>query len=53
MLVDSAQAWNVDTVMVDGRVLKRGGRLAAIETAMLMKEATRVSREVRDRAKWW
>ena len=53
MLVDSAQAWNVDTVMVDGRILKRGGKLAAIETAMLMKEATRVSREVRDRAKWW
>ena len=53
MLVDSAQAWNVDTVMVDGRILKRGGKLVAIDTVALMKEATRVSREVRDRAKWW
>jgi cytosine/adenosine deaminase-related metal-dependent hydrolase len=53
MLVDSAQPWNVDTVMVDGRIVKRGSRLTAIDTATLMTEATRVSREVRDRAKWW
>jgi 5-methylthioadenosine/S-adenosylhomocysteine deaminase len=53
MLVDSAQAWNVDTVMVDGRILKRGGKLTAIDTGMLMAEASKVSREVRDRAKWW
>jgi cytosine/adenosine deaminase-related metal-dependent hydrolase len=53
MLVDSAQAWNVDTVMVDGRIMKRGGKLAAIDTGLLMTEATKVSREVRDRAKWW
>ncbi len=53
MLVDSAQPWNVDTVMVDGRVVKRGGRLTAIDTAALMTEATKASREVRDRAKWW
>jgi cytosine/adenosine deaminase-related metal-dependent hydrolase len=53
MLVDSAQAWNVDTVMVDGRIVKRGGKLTAIDTGALMAEATKVSREVRDRAKWW
>jgi 5-methylthioadenosine/S-adenosylhomocysteine deaminase len=53
MLVDSAQPWNVDTVMVDGRILKRGGKLTAIDAGMLMAEATKVSREVRDRAKWW
>src|SRR5499427_8771439 len=53
MLVDSAQAWNVDTVMVDGRILKRGGKLTAIDTATLMDEASKASREVRDRAKWW
>ncbi len=53
MLVDSAQAWNVDTVMVDGRILKRGGKLTAIDTGTLMAEASKVSREVRDRAKWW
>jgi 5-methylthioadenosine/S-adenosylhomocysteine deaminase len=39
MLVASAQAWNVDTVMVDGRILKRNGRLTAIDTGVLMTEA--------------
>ncbi len=53
MLVDSAQAWNVDTVMVDGRILKRNGKLTAIDTGALMAEANKVSRDVRDRAKWW
>jgi 5-methylthioadenosine/S-adenosylhomocysteine deaminase len=53
MLVDSAQSWNVDTVMVDGRILKRNGKLTAVDTGALMAEAGKVSREVRDRAKWW
>jgi cytosine/adenosine deaminase-related metal-dependent hydrolase len=53
MLVDSAQPWNVDTVMVDGRILKRSGKLTAIDTKTLMAEAAKASREVRDRAKWW
>jgi cytosine/adenosine deaminase-related metal-dependent hydrolase len=53
MLVDSAQPWNVDTIMVDGRILKRNGKLTAIDTGALMAEASRASREVRDRAKWW
>jgi cytosine/adenosine deaminase-related metal-dependent hydrolase len=53
MLVDSAQPWNVDTVMVDGRILKRNGKLTAIDTGALMAEASKASREVRDRAKWW
>lgn len=53
MLVDSAQAWNVDTVLVDGRILKRGGKLTAIDPTALMAEATTASRAVRDRAKWW
>jgi cytosine/adenosine deaminase-related metal-dependent hydrolase len=53
MLVDSAQPWNVDTVMVDGRILKRSGKLAAIDAGTLMTEAAKASRNVRDRAKWW
>jgi cytosine/adenosine deaminase-related metal-dependent hydrolase len=53
MLVDSAQPWNVDTVMVDGRILKRNGKLAAIDTGALMAEASKASRDVRARAKWW
>jgi 5-methylthioadenosine/S-adenosylhomocysteine deaminase len=53
MLVASAQAWNVDTVMVDGRILKRNRKLTTIDTAALMSEASKASRDVRDRAKWW
>jgi len=51
--VDSAQPWNIDPVMVDGRILKRGGKLTAIDTGTLMAEASKASGEVRDRAKWW
>jgi hypothetical protein len=39
--------------MVDGRILKRSGKLTAIDTGALMAEASKVSRDVRDRAKWW
>src|SRR6202040_1401777 len=39
--VDSAQPWNIDPVMVDGRILKRGGKLAAIDAGMLMAEASK------------
>ena len=52
MLVDSAQASNVDTVMVDGRILKRNGKLTAIDTGKLMEEASSASQAVRQRADW-
>ena len=52
MLVDSAQASNVDTVMVDGRILKRNGRLTAIDAGKLMEEASAASQGVRQRANW-
>ena len=32
MLVTAAQPSNVDTVVVDGRILKRGGKLTAVNT---------------------
>jgi len=52
MLVDAAEAANVDTVIVDGRVLKRDRRLTAIDTAGLMKTAqTRLASLLR-RADW-
>jgi 5-methylthioadenosine/S-adenosylhomocysteine deaminase len=53
MVVDSAQPWNVDTVMVDGRILKRNGKLTTIDAAILMAEATAANHSVRDRAGWW
>jgi 5-methylthioadenosine/S-adenosylhomocysteine deaminase len=52
MLVDSAQASNVDTVLVDGRILKRNGELTAIDAGKLMEEASAASLEVRQRANW-
>jgi len=52
MLVDSAQGFNVDTVMVDGRILKQGGKLTAIDAGGMMAEATVASTGVRERANW-
>jgi 5-methylthioadenosine/S-adenosylhomocysteine deaminase len=52
MLVDSAQASNVDTVMVDGRILKRNGRLTTIDAGKLMEEASAASQGIRQRANW-
>jgi 5-methylthioadenosine/S-adenosylhomocysteine deaminase len=52
MLVDSAQASNVDTVLVDGRVLKRNGKLTAIDTGKLMDEASAATQAIKQRANW-
>jgi 5-methylthioadenosine/S-adenosylhomocysteine deaminase len=52
MLVDSAQAANVDTVLVDGRLLKRNGKLTAIDAGKLLEEASAASEGVRRRANW-
>jgi 5-methylthioadenosine/S-adenosylhomocysteine deaminase len=52
MLVDSAQGSNVNTVIVDGRILKQAGKLAAIDQGALMAEAAGASRGVRERANW-
>jgi 5-methylthioadenosine/S-adenosylhomocysteine deaminase len=50
MIVQAAQPANVDTVMVDGRILKRHGRLTTLDTARIMREAAetiaRVSAEI-------
>jgi 5-methylthioadenosine/S-adenosylhomocysteine deaminase len=52
MLVDSAQASNVDTVLVDGRTLKRNGKLTAIDAGRLIEEASAASQAVRQRGNW-
>jgi 5-methylthioadenosine/S-adenosylhomocysteine deaminase len=50
MIVQAAQPANVDTVMVDGRILKRHGRLTTIDVAKVMRDAAetvaRVSAQV-------
>ena len=38
-IVHSAQPANVDTVMVDGRILKRHGRLTTVDPAAVVEEA--------------
>ena len=53
MIVEAAQPSNVDTVMVDGRILKRGGRLTAIDPARIADEASAALAAVRQRAGWW
>jgi cytosine/adenosine deaminase-related metal-dependent hydrolase len=52
MLVDSAQASNVETVLVDGRILKRNGKLTAIDVGKLMDEASAASQSIKQRANW-
>ena len=53
MLVEAAQPSNVDTVMVDGRILKRRGRLTAVNVGQVVDEARAALVAVRKRANWW
>jgi hypothetical protein len=39
--------------MVDGRILKRGGRLTAIDPARIADEASAALAALRKRAGWW
>jgi cytosine/adenosine deaminase-related metal-dependent hydrolase len=50
LLVQSAQPYNVDTVMVDGRILKRNRQLTAVEVREVIREATEAQRSVLKRA---
>jgi 5-methylthioadenosine/S-adenosylhomocysteine deaminase len=52
LLVEAAQPANVDTVMIDGRIVKRGGRLTRIDVADVIDVAARSSADVRRRAGW-
>ncbi len=52
LLVEAVQPSNVDTVMVDGRILKRGGKLTSIDTGELARSAAISLAAVRQRAKW-
>ncbi len=49
-VVHAAAPANVDTVIVDGRVLKRHGRLTAIDEAAIVADASASLRRVCDRA---
>jgi cytosine/adenosine deaminase-related metal-dependent hydrolase len=49
-VVRSATPANVDTVLVDGRILKRGGRLTVHDAEHVVRMATEAADRVRDRA---
>jgi len=53
MLVEAAQPANVDTVMIDGRILKRGGKLTAVDVPGVVADASRALAAVRKRAGGW
>jgi cytosine/adenosine deaminase-related metal-dependent hydrolase len=43
---------NVDTVIVDGRVLRRAGTFTAFDHAKIVAEAREAAVGLRDKAKW-
>lgn len=51
-LVYSAQPSNVDTVMVDGRILLRSGRYTAIDSSEVVQQATASVSDLVARAGW-
>jgi cytosine/adenosine deaminase-related metal-dependent hydrolase len=53
MLVTAAQPANVDTVMVDGRILKRNGKLTHLNVERIAKEAAQANAALRKRGDWW
>lgn len=53
LVVEAAQPANVDTVLVDGRILKRDGRLTALDVGEIIDAAQSAQSAVRERAGWW
>jgi cytosine/adenosine deaminase-related metal-dependent hydrolase len=51
-IVRSAQPHNVDTVVVDGRILKRDGQLIAIDAKEVIAQATESLAGLKQRAGW-
>jgi cytosine/adenosine deaminase-related metal-dependent hydrolase len=50
MVIQSANPSNVDMVMIDGRVMKRGGQLIGIDTARIVRDANDTAMRVRAEA---
>jgi 5-methylthioadenosine/S-adenosylhomocysteine deaminase len=50
MIVQSANPSNVDTVMIDGRILKRNGKLVGIDVGRIIREAEDTAVRVRAEA---
>jgi 5-methylthioadenosine/S-adenosylhomocysteine deaminase len=52
LLVEAAQPANVDTVMIDGRIVKRGGRLTTVDVGGVVEAARRAYGELQRRSGW-
>jgi len=53
MLVTAAEPANVDMVVIDGRILKRNGKLTAMNTQAIVQAAAAANVALRKRANWW
>jgi 5-methylthioadenosine/S-adenosylhomocysteine deaminase len=53
MVVTAAEPSNVDTVVVDGRILKRNGKLTAMYADKIVQDAAAANVALRKRADWW
>src|SRR5205085_2582919 len=51
-VVSFALPTNVDTVLVDGRILRRAGKFTAFDEARIVREAREAAAALRDKAKW-
>ena len=51
-LVHRAQPGTVDTVIVDGRVLRQGGKFTALDHAKVVREAQEAAAALRSKARW-
>jgi len=49
LLVEAAEEADVDTVMVDGRILKRGGKVTAMSTSQVVADASTALAGIRRR----
>jgi cytosine/adenosine deaminase-related metal-dependent hydrolase len=52
MVVEAVQPGNVDTVIVDGRVLKRAGKLTSLAQDQVLRDASVSFDTIRKRANW-
>ncbi|HSY57652.1 MAG TPA: amidohydrolase family protein [Bradyrhizobium sp.] len=52
LVLEATGPENVDTVVVDGRILKRGGKLTALDTSEIIAGARAALAGVRERTKW-
>jgi imidazolonepropionase-like amidohydrolase len=51
-IVSFALPTNVDTVLVDGRILRRAGKFTAFDDQKIVAEAREAAAELREKAKW-